>query len=250
MKNTIFLAIAALFFSASVSAQSTVDSIAAKYKLLPMPEPLTVEKTFPILGAYTLNSPATAATEATTVAAADSAVSVSAPSLTVTLDSASKGIVWIEGLPQGRIKAYLRQSPATYRILSQKTESGKQISEGTAILDTATKTLNIALGAPYNEADPASIFAFSNAAVTDAETGENKVEIKTKTKTSKTKAKVTYYTATKVQQATMVDDQEAVDQQVDQKTADEEKKEEVKKEDEKKEEVKKEEVKQTEDEKQ
>jgi hypothetical protein len=242
MKNTIFLAIAALFFGASVNAQSTVDSIAAKYKLLPMPEPLTAEKTFPILGSYTLNN---SAAEATTTVAADSAVSASAPSLTVTLDSVSKGIVWIEGLPQGRIKAYLRQSPATYRILSQKTENGKQIPEGTAIMDTATKTLNIALGAPYNESDPAAVFAFSNAAVTDAETGEKKVEVKTKTKTSKTKAKVTYYTATKVQQATIVDDQETQDQQVE-----DEKKEEVKKEDEKKEEVKKEDEKQNEDEKQ
>jgi hypothetical protein len=231
MKNTFFLAIAALFFSASASAQSTVDSIAAKYKLLPMPEPLTIEKTFPAVGTYTLNNAASSANMV-----ADSAATATAPTLTVSLDSASKGIIWIEGLPQGRVKAYLRQAPATYRILSQKNESGKQIPEGTVIMDTATKTLNIALGAPYNDADPASIFAFSNAAVTDAETGENKVEVKTKTKTSKTKAKVTYYTATKVQQATIVDDQETKDQQVEQK-------------DEKKEEVKKEDEKQTEDEK-
>ena len=49
MKNTIFLAFAALLFTATVQAQSTVDSIAAKYKLIPMPEPLTIEKTFPVL---------------------------------------------------------------------------------------------------------------------------------------------------------------------------------------------------------
>ncbi len=219
MKNTIFLAITALFFSAAVNAQSTVDSIAAKYKLLPMPEPLTIEKTFPILGAYTLNNaPATSANAASSTTADDSAASTSAaatattPNLTVTMDSASKGIVWIEGLPQGRIKAYLRKSPATYRILSQKTENGTQIQEGTAILDTATKTLNIALGAPYNEADPAAVFALSGAAETDSATGESKVEVKTKTKTSKTKNKVTFYTATKVQPATIVDDQEVQDQ--------------------------------------
>jgi len=176
MKNTIFLAIAALFFSAAVNAQSTVDSIAAKYKLLPMPEPLTIEKTFPVLGQYTLvNSADTAAT------------------LNVTLDSASKGIVWIEGLPQGRVKAYLRKSPATYRILAQKTESGKQVPEGTVMLDTATKTLNIALGAPFNETTPEAIFAFNNSTPED-----NTVEVKAKSKTAKTKAKVTFYTASKV----------------------------------------------------
>ena len=37
MKNTIFLFIAALSFSAAVSAQSTVDSIHSKYQMQPMP---------------------------------------------------------------------------------------------------------------------------------------------------------------------------------------------------------------------
>src|SRR5688500_8909771 len=118
MKNTFFLAVAALLFSVAVSAQSTVDSIAAKYKLLPMPAPLTIEKTFPVLGTYTLAGTGQAST---TTNATDSvyAGTTAAPSLVVTLDSVNKGMVWIDGLPEGRIKAYLKKSPATYRILAQ-----------------------------------------------------------------------------------------------------------------------------------
>ena len=44
MKNTIFLFLAAFFITATVNAQTTVDSIRAKYKLQPMPEALTAEK--------------------------------------------------------------------------------------------------------------------------------------------------------------------------------------------------------------
>ena len=65
MKNTFFLVLAALLFTASVQAQTTVDSIAAKYKLIPMPEPLTIEKTFPVLGTYQLATDASMATTST-----------------------------------------------------------------------------------------------------------------------------------------------------------------------------------------
>ena len=85
MKNTIIAFIAALFLGLGVQAQSTVDSIASKYHLLPMPAPLTIEKTFPVLGSYQLN---------TTDGASQNVV--------VTLDQDNKGIVWIEGLPQDR----------------------------------------------------------------------------------------------------------------------------------------------------
>src|SRR5207245_1721764 len=78
--------------------------------------------------------------------------------VTISLDSSSKGIVWITGLPEGRMKAYLSKSPSTYRIISQKTDLGKQVPEGTLIFTPETNTLNIALGVPYNTADPASVF--------------------------------------------------------------------------------------------
>lgn len=192
MKNTFFLFIAALFISAAVHAQSTADSIQAKYKLLPMPEALTVEKTFPVLGTYQLNS-------------ADS----SASPITITMDSSSKGIVWVDGLPEGRIKAYLKQSPATYRIVAQKSSTDKQVSEGTMIFNPETNTLNISLGAPFNDADPAAIFTTVNGAtastdvtsVTDesahAAKGSTTAKVKTKKGTEKTKHKVVFYTATK-----------------------------------------------------
>ena len=129
MKNTIFLFIAALLFGASVNAQSTVDSINAKYQLLPMPQAMTLEKSFPVLGSYNLTTK-----EGTTVP------------VTITIDSASKGIVWVEGLPEGKFKAYLKRSPATYRIVAQKNDAGKSIPEGTLIFDQTTNTLNVALG--------------------------------------------------------------------------------------------------------
>lgn len=228
MKNVVLSAVAALLFSASVQAQSTVDSIAAKYKLVPMPEALTIEKTFPVLGTYQLNTPvapeattgtentssttgtttvtADASTGTTTTTATDAAATgamdaATAGNLTITLDSANKGIVWIEGLPEGKAMAYLQKSPATYRIVSQKTEDGKMTPEGTLMLDPTTNTLNIALGKAFDEVDPAAIFAMKDAATVTDNTVDVKVK-KDKSKTKKTKTKLTFYTATKVMPAT------------------------------------------------
>lgn len=184
MKNTIFFFLAALFISATVNAQSTVDSIEAKYKLLPMPEALTLEKTFPAIGTYHLST----ATDSSSV-------------VTITLDSANKGIVWVEGLPQGKFKAYLKQSPASYRILAQKTESGTQIPEGTLIFDPSTNTLNVALGKSFNDANPTEVFGLNNFGA-DVVSAGTEVKVKTKTKDSKTKNKLVFYSATKVLQNT------------------------------------------------
>ena len=213
MKIAILPAVAALLLSASVHAQSTVDSIEAKYKLIPMPGALTMEQAFPAIGTYQVNGTENAsATE----------------NLTITLDSSNKGIIWVEGLPQGRIKAYLKQSPATYRILPQKSATGQQVSEGTLLYDSTTHTINIAIGAPYNEADPTAIFALNPNSTVAANTGmdmtmdssannnetkiktedgtkvktemkgNNTLKVKTKTPNAKSKAKVTYYTGTKI----------------------------------------------------
>lgn len=209
MKNTIFLFLAAFLFTASVQAQTTVDSIAAKYKLIPMPEPLTVEKTFPVLGVYQLNGTDASVTTTSTATTNAGVTTTAAASnnVTVTLDSVNKGIIWVEGLPQGKFKAYLKKSPATYRVLSQKTITGKQIPEGTLMFDPETKTLSIALGKDYDDVDPAAIFALNPALTTtvptDATTAtDNTVKIKVKTPTSKTKTKVSYFTANKVEQTT------------------------------------------------
>ena len=222
MKNTIFLAFAALLFTATVQAQSTVDSIAAKYKLIPMPEPLTIEKTFPVLGTYQLNTGAdasvTTATSAnvstTTNAGTDmAATTITTNNVVVTLDPENKGMIWVEGLPQGKFKAYLKKSPATYRVLAQKTETGNSIPEGTLMFEPETKTLSIALGKDFDDADPAAIFALNPAVMgtvapdaTATADADNTVKVKVKSDKSKSKAKVTYFTATKLEQTTTATD--------------------------------------------
>ena len=180
MKNTMFLFVAALLFSAAVNAQSTVDSIKAKYQLQPMPEALTLEKTFPVIASYSLT-------------AADGTSQL----VTITIDSVNRGIVWVEGLPEGKFKAYLKRTPGTYRILAQKSESGKQIPEGTLLFDPSTNTLNVALGKKFDEADPAAIFAM-NSVDADAP-AVTEVKVKSKKGDTKTKSKVLFYTATKAQ---------------------------------------------------
>lgn len=226
MKNVVLSAAAALLFSASVSAQSTVDSIAAKYKLIPMPEALTIEKTFPVLGSYQLNTPIaatgtistsgttgttntntteTASASGTTAGTTDATTGTSGTmstdasmmsTVTITLDSANKGVIWVEGLPQGKFQAHLKKSPSTYRIISQKSVDGKKtIPEGTLLFDPATQTLNIAIGKAFDDVDPAAIFAMNSAIATST---DNTAEVKVKTPTSKSKSKVSFYTATKV----------------------------------------------------
>ena len=179
MKNTIFSIFTVLFLATAANAQSTVDSIASKYKLLPMPEALTLEKTFPAIGQYQLST-------------------AEASSVMITLDSSNKGIVWVEGLPQGRFKAYMKKAPSTYRIPAQKTASGKSISEGTLIYDRDANVLNIAIGGGYNEADPSAIFPA--VAVAAAEAAPVEAKVKVKTANTKTKSKVVFYSAAKAEQ--------------------------------------------------
>ena len=150
-------------------SNATVDSIAAKYKLQPMPEAMTPEQVFPVIGEYqssAASAPATMDSSATT--SATSTPATSTPSTTETtnavssvkimLDEQNKGIVWVDGLPQGKVKAMLRKSPSTYKIPAQKTENGTDVKEGTLIYDKDTKMLSIIIGKPYNDQDPASVF--------------------------------------------------------------------------------------------
>lgn len=159
----------------------TVDSINAKYKdmMIPARTPMTIDQIYPALGQYE-----------TTVNTAD------APSVKITLDEQNKGLVWIEGLPQGRVKAMLRKSPATYKIPAQKTAEGKDVSEGTLVFDKDANTLRIVIGTPYNAEDPLAVFAApaEESVVTEVKTKESKTKIKTK----KAKVKPWTYTGTKV----------------------------------------------------
>jgi hypothetical protein len=171
MKKTALFAGMFLLFAA-VNAQETkpavsnptVDSIAAKYKLQPMPEALAIEQVFPVIGEYqaTASTPAVASTEATASEPAAATTETAAPAtvsnLKVVLDDQNKGLIWIEGLPQGKVKAMLRKSPSTYKIPAQKTEEGNEVKEGTLIYDKDTKTISVIIGKSYNDLDPAASF--------------------------------------------------------------------------------------------
>lgn len=158
----------------------------SKYAMQPMPEALTTEKIFPVLGTYELTDK-------------DGATS----QVTVTLDETSKGTVWINGLPEGTIKAYLRKSPAIYRIPEQKTgddKTTKTIAEGVVIYDKDANLLNVCIGCAYNEADPATVFlpADQQPLVDQAETKTKVKNGTTKTKTKVTKVKPVHYSGNKL----------------------------------------------------
>ncbi|HEV7783562.1 MAG TPA: hypothetical protein VGO58_19955 [Chitinophagaceae bacterium] len=163
----------------------TVDSIRSKYtgQYIAPKAALTNADIFPVIGQY------------------ESATNADAAHVAITLDETNKGVVWIEGLPQGRIKAMLRKSPGTYKIPVQKTADDKEVAEGTLIFDKETNTLSIAIGKEYNAADPAAVFAVP--AIGDA-TPLPAEEVKVKEGKVKTKKKVEVvkkawvYTGTKV----------------------------------------------------
>jgi hypothetical protein len=172
----------------------TVDSILSKYTLVPMPNPITTEQIFPVIGQY----------QSTTNAD---------QKITVALDDQNKGFAWVDGLPQGKVKAVLRKSPATYKVPAQKTESGTDVPEGTLIYDKDTKTISIMLGREYNDQDPASVFTNATATTEDQSMAANDDQAKasvTKTKGSKTKTKAKVekkpepwvFTGTKIEQTT------------------------------------------------
>jgi hypothetical protein len=184
MKKTIGIVgvIAMSLLTLSVNAQQTweakknptVDSITSPYagKYITARPALTTADIFPVIGKY------------------ESATNTDAASVAITLDQTNKGIVWIEGLPQGKVKAMLRKSPATYKIPAQKTEEGKEVAEGTLIFDKETGTLSICIGKLYNAEEPATAFTVPVE------------EPATTTKTSKTKKlilpKAWLYTGTKL----------------------------------------------------
>lgn len=187
MKRTAIIAGAALIFSFSAFAQqpepsteqpehknATVASIQSKYKLVPMPEPLTVVKTFPVIGNYQFSDE-----------------NAQTSNVVISLDEQNKGIVWISGLAEGKIKAYLKKAPSTYRIPPQKTEDGKEIAEGTLVFDKESNQLQMCIGCKYNEEDPALAFTPVEASVDEA---DKKSKAKAKTKA---KVKVISYTGQK-----------------------------------------------------
>lgn len=157
MKKILFLfSFVTLFFLSAIKAQDeqpatpaqeTTDASATDTsKLIPMPEPLTIEKIYPVIGTYQ-----SAGSEQ------DGPMKIS-----VMVDENNKGVAWISGLPQGKVKALLLKSPATYKIPVQKTEEGNDVAEGTLIYDQDTRALSLCLGCTYNYQDPSSAFAISD----------------------------------------------------------------------------------------
>jgi hypothetical protein len=149
MKKILFIAGASIFFfSLTSTAQQTQivkrsnptgDSITAKYKLAPMPSQLSIDQIFPVIGTYQSNANAN-------------------QKIIVTLDETNKGFVWIDGMPQGKIKAILKQSPGVYKIPMQNTSEGKAVPEGTLVYNADTKTLDILIGRAFNDVNPLSVF--------------------------------------------------------------------------------------------
>ena len=176
----------------------TVASIHDKYKDKYIPAKtttLTSEQIFPVLGKY------------------ESSTNADAASVTISLDPENKGMVWIEGVPQGKIKAMLRKSPSTYKIPAQTTEDGKEVAEGTAIFDKETNTLSMVIGKDFNAADPMAAFApepvVDESVATTQDVPADKVVVKKdknktklkdkKAKTEVVKVKPWMYTGTKVE---------------------------------------------------
>jgi hypothetical protein len=160
-KNLLSIGSALLLFIFSASAQQpaapaenknpynpannpTVAAINANYVIAPVKsEPLTNEKIFPVIGKYNV-----------TAHAEETAMPV-----TIMLDEQNRGIAWLDGLQQGKIKLLLKRSPAVYKIPAQKTDLGKDVAEGTLIYDKESNQLNICIGKSFNDAEPGSVFA-------------------------------------------------------------------------------------------
>jgi len=201
MKKTIGIMggiVLSIFFSPAKAQQTwnakknpTVDSITSQFesKLLAPRSAVTIMDIYPVIGAY------------------ESSTNTDAPLVNIRLDEEQKGVVWIEGLPQGKIKAYLRKSPATYKIPAQKTEESKDVPEGTLIFDKDVNMLSIKIGKPFNTEDPASVFMMTDedSSMANSEETISKTKTKSGNKTVKTKvkeAKPWTYTGTKIEKTT------------------------------------------------
>jgi hypothetical protein len=174
MKNTAFIAIALLFGAvanaqtgtpaqtqpvrdtiqksvADTSSTTTLidTSVGKAYVAHPerlqglTTETLTPAHIFPALGTY----------KGTGTSTAD---------VTVTLDETNKGIVWVDGLPQGKFKALMKKAPSTYKIPAQKSETGKAVAEGTLYVNPDTNEITILLGRPFDDANPSSFLTISS----------------------------------------------------------------------------------------
>ncbi len=205
-RNVIYATAVALLMNAVAFAQETptvtqtkTAEVPQNYRpksaeLLPMPAALSQDAIFPAIGVYELTDKTGTASH-----------------VTVTQDEENKGIVWIEGLPQGKIKAYLKQSPSLYKIPAQepykevvadeqeeavaapKAKKQKEaapktnmLPEGTLYYDKENNIMQIQLGTKFNEADPLQVF---NNATDEANASSDVAEEGTAKKSKTAKAK-------------------------------------------------------------
>jgi hypothetical protein len=168
-----------------------------KYKMLPMPAPLTTEKIFPVIGQYTVTSSDAAASATTTE-------NTTSFNVSIVLDETNKGIAWVEGLPQGKIKAYLRKSPGTYMIPAQKTADEKDVTGGVLIYEKEGNKLDVCIGCTFNAEDPASAFTTPVQPVVEEQpVVKSKTKKSAKVKKSNPVAKTTWkYSGSKVGETT------------------------------------------------
>ncbi|WP_018628541.1 hypothetical protein [Niabella aurantiaca] len=197
-------------------AQTSTPEVPRNYKpqpkeLLPMPDSLTENEIFPVLGSFDVTDKEGTASH-----------------LTITRDEENKGIVWVSGLPQGKFKALIKDAPATYKIPAQKTLanddamdaaaevttddaatkskskviSGRSIKEGTLIFDKEANAIYVNIGNKYNEEEPTAAFpemnvAADSTALTDAGMVDDTASKPKKTTTKKPVIKGSTYTGTK-----------------------------------------------------
>lgn len=184
------------FMSISLFAQNTTPEVPRNYKpklkpIIKANDSINNGSIFPIIGVYDVTDNKGLHYETK-----------------INLDDANSGIIWITGLPQGKIKAYLMASPATYKIPSQtplpieasadsstvkpsKKKPSSQINEGTLIYDKENSSLKINLGQKYNEDAPSTVFAEQESSPMPATTAKKK-------QSSQKKYTGIYYTGTKL----------------------------------------------------
>jgi hypothetical protein len=200
-KNLLSIGSALLLFIFSASAQQpaapaenkdpynpsnnpTVAAINANYVLAPVKsEPLTNEKVFPVIGKYNVSAPA----------------QETATPVTIMLDEQNRGIAWLDGLQQGKIKLLLKRSPAVYKIPAQKTDLGNDVAEGTLIYDKESNQLNICIGKSFNDAEPGSVFA---AATEEMPVADDTKAVAKKAKVKVAKVKAIMLSGSKVDETT------------------------------------------------
>jgi hypothetical protein len=188
MKNKIFPVLAAMFLAAAVNAQTDTTELQTDTTQL-QNEATQLQTEVTTLEAQTDTAKTEVATTATTAPVSNMvtldsnlpenlkgvtsstvqpkhylpvlgsySTADAATNLTITVDEQNVGIVWIDGLPQGKVKAFLKKAPATYKIPAQKTAEGKSVAEGTLVYDKDSKQLWLCTDCAFNEADPAATF--------------------------------------------------------------------------------------------